>query len=275
MASEAAPVVHVADGATDASGMVRGSDEFVEAFARGLAVIRAFGRGGGALTITEVAQRAGLTRAGARRLLHTLAALGYAQIDGNRFALTPLVLELGFAYLSSLPLRDLARPVIDEFARRYGEQCSLAVLDGLDVVYVVRAELRSPLRRSVGIGERLPVHATSTGQVLLAGLDAAALDGVLARAPFPRFTPHTICEADALRRAVEQARAQGWALANETLELGVCGLAVPVVDGYGRTVGAVTLSANLARHEPLALRDRFLPGLTEVARRIGAGLGAH
>lgn len=253
----------------------KGSDEFVEAFARGLAVIRAFGLAPGPLTISEVAERAGVTRAGARRLLHTLLSLGYTRLSGNRFELTPLVLELGFSYLSSLPLRDLARPVIDEFARTSGEQCSVAVLDGMDVVYVVRAEIRSPLQRSIGIGDRMPVHATSTGHVLLAGLNSDALTSILDHAPFQRFTPHTRCDAGAVRDAVERARKQGWAFAREELELGVFGLAVPVRDGFGETVAAVTLSVNAARYDQETLLGKFLPELLEVARQIGAGLGAH
>ncbi len=256
------------------SGLPKGSDEFVEAFARGLAVIKAFGQSQGALTISEVAQRARLTRAGARRLLHTLVTLGYARTNGQRFELMPKVLELGFAYLSSLSLRELARPAIDEFVRRTGELCAVSVLEGNEIVYIARPELRSPLRRSLGIGERLPVHATSTGHVLLGSLEPAALEALLSQAPFERFTRHTRCEADELRAAVDKARRNGWALAAEELELGVTGLAVPVKDSAGAIVAAVTLSVNSARHSRKELLSSFLPQLLEVAGQISRGLGA-
>lgn len=256
------------------NGQPKGSDEFVEAFARGLAVIRAFGQSSGTLTISEVAQRADLTRAGARRLLHTLVTLGYAGASGNRFELKARILELGFAYLSSLSLRELAGPAIEAFVRQTGELCAVSVLEGSEIVYVARAELRSPLTRRVGLGERLPAHATSTGHVLLGSLEPAALEALLATAPFERFTRHTRCEAAELRIAIEKARKNGWALASEELELGVCGLAVPVRNESGAIVAAITLSVNLARHGRKELLAVFLPKLIEAARQISYGLGA-
>ncbi len=254
-------------------GLPEASDEFVEAFARGLAVIRAFGHSSRVMTLSEVAKRAELSPAGARRLLHTLVNLGYARVVSKRFELTPLVLELGFAYLSSLPLRDIARNVIDEFARETGEICTLSLLERNEVVYIVRAEVRSPLTRNMGIGERLPVHATSSGHILLCELEPHALEEILATAPFKRYTPYTRCEADQLRDAVKCARQNGWAMAIEELELGVGGLAVPVRDETDAIVAAVTVSVNLARYDQHALIQQFLPRLQEVAREIGRGLG--
>lgn len=257
---------------TDIKGLPKGGDLFVEAFARGLAVIRAFGPGHGELTLSEVAERAGVTPAGARRLLHTLVALGYARVEGRTFSLTPAVLDIGHSYLGSLTLRDIAAPLLDQFVREMGEICTVSVLDRTDVVYVARAEMRSPLSRRLVAGERLPAHATSSGHVLLGQLPQAELEAYLAQAPFERLTPHTLTDAGPLRQAIAQAREQGYAVASEQLELGVCGLAVPVQDRAGHVVAALTTSLSLARHAPDAIQPLFLPGLRDLARRIGGSL---
>ncbi|GAB1576966.1 IclR family transcriptional regulator C-terminal domain-containing protein [Bordetella petrii] len=254
-------------------GLPKGSDQFVEAFARGLAVIRAFGPGHQSLTLSEVAERAGLTPAGARRLLYTLVELGYARLQGRKFSLTPAVLELGFAYLASLPLRELARDAVEAFMRDVGEICTVSVLDGRDVVYVARAEMPSPLSRRLGVGERLPAHATSSGHVLLGAASAADREAYLAGAPFERLTPHTLTQAEPLRNAMALAARQGYALASEQLELGICGLAVPIEDDRGHVVAALTTSLSLARHERNSIIDRFLPRMRQTAAQISRGLG--
>ncbi|MBV2160451.1 hypothetical protein EUC41_28680 [Achromobacter denitrificans] len=254
-------------------GLPKGSDQFVEAFARGLAVIRAFGPGHQALTLSEVAERTGLTPAGARRLLYTLVTLGYARNEERRFSLTPAVLELGYAYLSSLSWRDIARHAVEAFMRDTGEICTVSVLDGDDVVYVARAEMPSPLSRRLGVGERLPTHATSSGHVLLAGASAQEREAFLARAPFERHTQHTLIDAAPLRRAIDDAAAAGYALASEQLELGICGLAVPILDERGRVVAALTTSLNLARHDLGEIPAKFCPKLREAAAQVGQALG--
>ncbi|HJY78304.1 MAG TPA: helix-turn-helix domain-containing protein, partial [Burkholderiales bacterium] len=160
----------------------------MEAFARGLAVIRAFSAGHEALSISAVAARAGLTRAGARRLLYTLVELGYADASEGIFSLTPRILELGFSYLSSLTLHGLAQPLVERLARETNELCTMSVRDGDSAVYVVRAEIRTPLARAFGLGSRLPLFATSMGRVMLAGLADAELERFLAKARFQEFT---------------------------------------------------------------------------------------
>ncbi|MCP1402177.1 IclR family transcriptional regulator C-terminal domain-containing protein [Achromobacter insolitus] len=253
-------------------GLPKGGDQFVEAFARGLAVIRAFGPGHQALTLSEVAQRANLTPAGARRLLYTLVTLGYARTEERRFSLAPAVLELGYAYLSSLSWRDIARHAVEEFMRDTGEICTVSVLDGEDVVYVARAEMPSPLSRRLGVGERLPTHATSSGHVLLAGASVQERELFIAKAPFARHTQHTLVEAAELRQAIEDAAKAGYALASEHLELGICGLAVPIKDERGRVVAALTTSLNLARHERAEIVGKFLQKMRGTAEQISVAL---
>ena len=164
---------------TDASKWPLGSDTFVEAFAKGLLVIAAF-QHDRALTLSEISRRTNISRAGVRRLLHTLVELGFVQQSGTTFALTPRVLQLGFSYLSSLSLREVAQPVIETLSRETDEVVAVSVLDGTNVVYVTRAEVTSVLRRGLTIGSRIPAFCTSMGRVLLAGLPpeecAAVLD---------------------------------------------------------------------------------------------------
>ncbi|MBO9354961.1 helix-turn-helix domain-containing protein [Bordetella petrii] len=253
-------------------GLPKGSDLFVEAFARGLAVIRAFGADSRELTLSEVAERAGVTPAGARRLLHTLVTLGYARISGRTFSLTPAVLDIGYSYLNSLSLREVALPYLEQFARDHGEICSLSVLDKNDIIYVARAEIRSPSARRLITGERLPAHATSTGHVLLAQLGAQELDDFLAQAPFERLTPHTLVDAEPLRAAIRTAEAQGYALASQHYELGVCALAVPVYNRQGELVAALTASLNQAKHPPEGVVADFLPSLQRLAKEVSGGL---
>ncbi|MBL0143449.1 MAG: helix-turn-helix domain-containing protein [Betaproteobacteria bacterium] len=253
---------------------IAGSDTFVEAFARGLAVMRAFGSGAPALTISEVAVRAGVTRAGARRLLHTLLALGYARTDGTRFSLTPRVLELGHAYLSSLSMREVAQPVIERLAAQLQEIVGLSVLEGTDIVFVARAELRSPLARGIGLGGRLPAFATSMGRVLLAGMPASDAKKLLSPRSLKPYTSFTLCKPEALARLLARVHKQGYALVSEELELGVCGLAAPIVDAQGRVIAAVNVSTNLARHTKEEMLRRFLPPLLGAVAEISVGLRA-
>src|SRR6478752_6151600 len=146
-------------------------DGYVQSFARGLEVIRSFSADAPRQTLTEVAGRSGLSRAGARRILLTLETLGYVSSDGKLFSLTPRILDLGFAYLSSMPIWNLAEPVMEALVGEVKESCSAAVLDGTDIVYVLRVPTHKIMSISLGVGSRLPAYCTSMGRMLLAGLD--------------------------------------------------------------------------------------------------------
>jgi IclR family pca regulon transcriptional regulator len=253
-------------------GKPRRADLYVEAFAKGLAVIRAFDTQHRTLTLSEVAARAGVTPAGARRLLHTLIALGYAQVEGRSFSLLPAVLEIGHSYMASLSIRELATPLLEAFAQEFEESCTLSILDRRDVVYIARAERHSPVSRRIRVGDRLPAHATSSGHMLLAALPEPALADYLQGAPFERLTKCTVTEAAPLRALVELARTQDYAIANEQLELGVCGLAVPVRSRAGKTIAVLTTSLSLTRHDADSIAARFVPALQQCAAHIRTGL---
>jgi IclR family pca regulon transcriptional regulator len=250
-------------------------DGYVQSFARGLEVIRTFSAAAPRQTLTEVAGRAGLTRAGARRILLTLHTLGYVESDGKLFALTPRILDLGFAYLSSMPIWNLAEPVMEALVARVKESCSAAALEGTDIVYVIRVPTRKIMSISLGVGSRLPAYCTSMGRVLLAGL---ADDEVLRRLRASKrseLTRHTITDVDALLAKVQQARRQGWCLVNQELEEGLVSIAAPLANRAGRTVAALNISGQANRTSARLMQETMLPPLLEAARSISQLLAAQ
>lgn len=254
--------------ARDIASWPRGSDEFVEAFAKGLALIEVLGDADGALTLADMAARTGLTRAGARRLVLTLQALRFASQTDGRFSLTPRVLRLGYSYLSSLGLRDIGQPVIEKLAADAGEGVAISVLEGTDVVYVARADIRGLLRRPVTVGSRLPAYVMSPGRVLLAGLDPDAAADLLDKSERTAFTRYTKTDIQQLQEELEKVRQDGFAYVKQELELGICGLAVPVRDGAGSVIAAVNLSSSLARYDERAFLKRFRQPLLDAAEQI-------
>jgi IclR family pca regulon transcriptional regulator len=246
----------------------------LQSLERGIAVIQVFSREHPALTLSEVARLANVTRATARRILLTLEKLGHVHSDGRLFSLTPRVLSLGWAYLASLNLPELAQPLMEDLVAQTKESCSMATLDLPDVVYVARVPTRRIMTVALGIGTRLPAHATSMGRVLLAGLDDDELDAFLERATLERFTERTITDAAALREAVQQTRERGWALVDQELEVGLRSLAAPVTRSH-RTVAAVNVSAAAQRVSLEEFRERFLPALLETATAISAAAQAQ
>lgn len=243
-------------------------DTYVQSFARGLAVIRSFSAEAPSQTLSEVAGRTGLTRAGARRILLTLEGLGYVEAQGRQFRLTPKILDLGFAYLSSLPLWNLAEPVMETLVAEVKESCSAAVLDGAELVYVLRVPTHKIMRIHLGIGSRLPAYCTSMGRVLLAGLPADEVRARLSLRERTAFTSRTVTDLPTLLGLVEETRQQGWCLVNQELEEGLVSLAAPIVDRTGRTIAALNISGQANRTPPEAMIEQFLPRLLQAARDI-------
>lgn len=251
---------------------LRPGDAYVQSFARGLQVIRSFSAAAPRQTLTEVATRTGLTRAGARRILLTLQALGYVVSDGKQFSLTPRILDLGFAYLSSMPIWEVAEPLMEALVEQVKESCSAAVLEGTDIMYVLRVSTRKIMRNSLGIGSRLPAYCTSMGRVLLAGLPDLQVLDILRAQPLEPRTRHTLTEPEGVLARVQQARRQGWCLVNQELEEGLVSMAAPVLDRTGRVVAAVNISGQVNRTPPRAMQETMLPALRETAARISQRL---
>ena len=251
------------------AGTPRGA-HFVQSLERGLAVVRAFDAEHPELTLSDVARATGLTRAAARRFLLTLADLGYVRTDGRLFALSPRVLDLGYAYLSSLSLPEVAEPHLERLVAEVHESSSVSVLDGNDVVYVARVPTSRIMAVSISVGTRFPAYATSMGRVLLAGLPDDALEAYLARASLDRLTPRTVTSAAALRTELRRVRAQGWALVDQELEEGLRAVAAPIRDRAGQVVAAVNVSGHASRWPLESVRRDLVPPLLATAARIEA-----
>jgi IclR family pca regulon transcriptional regulator len=244
--------------------------DFVQSLERGLAVIRAFRADQPELTLSDVARTTGLPRAAARRFLLTLVDLGYVRTDGRRFALRPRILELGYAYLSSAGLPEVAQPHLEELAARVHESCSMSVLDEGDIVYVARVPTHRIMTVAIDVGTRFPAYATSMGRVLLAGLDPAALDHYLTTTELRSLTPKTITDPAALRRSLTRVSSQGYAMVDQELEIGLRSMAVPVRDAAGSVVAALNLSMHAGRGSAEAARRELLPSLRATAHDIEA-----
>jgi IclR family pca regulon transcriptional regulator len=263
-----------ARGGTDGGGGGRRTD-FVQSLDRGLAVIRCFSSEHPSLTLSEVAERTGLTRAAARRFLLTLQELGYVGSSGRQFSLRPRVLALGYAYLSSFSVAQIAQPHLEDLAEELHESCSVSVLDGDDIVYVARASANRIMTIALTVGTRLPPYPTSMGRVLLAWLPEAELDELLARGPLRKLTEHTVTDPGQLRAILAGVRASGWAAVDQELEAGVRSIAVPIRDSAGRVIAAINASAHAARVPMRTLEEEFLPRLLDAARQIDAELASR
>ncbi len=209
----------------------------------------------------------------ARRVLLTLADLGYVTQRGREFALAPRILELGFAYLSTQSWLDRAEPLMKELSHDVQESCSAAILQGSEIVYVARMPAPHRLMSvTIAVGTRLPAFHTSLGRVQLGFLDDAELAKRWAASPKARLTDKAIDGKAALIARIRADRAQGCAIVDEELEKGLRSIAVPIVTRSGEAVGAINLSAHSSRTTKADLRDRFLPKLEAVARAISRTL---
>ncbi|RZL66426.1 MAG: IclR family transcriptional regulator [Variovorax sp.] len=248
--------------------------DFIEGIARGLAVLESFDTERQRLNATLAAERAGITRAAARRHLLTLAHLGYLETDGTYFWMAARVLRFSGSYLASSRLPRALQPTLNRLAAQTGESFSAVVLDGEEVVIVARSgSYGAPTRvlaYGLHLGARLPAHATSTGRVLLAALPAAEFARWFKGRSLPRLTPHTLTNARALRGAIAQVRRADWCFAAEEHELGVQALAVPLRDMRGRTVAALNVVLSGGAHTAESAERTLLPLLFEAAREVRA-----
>lgn len=246
--------------------------EFNESLARGLTVLAAFGEGRDALTLTEVARATGLARATARRALITLEHLGYVTVRDRAHHLTPRVLALGYPPLSVATLPQIAQPHLTALTGQVRDSASLAVLVGDDIQYTGRVATRRIMNVNITVGTRFPAHATSMGRVLLAAQPAPERESSLARTPPHALTPYTVTGRDELRAALERVRADGYALVDEELEVGLRSVAVPVHDRRGTVVAAVNVAMHSSSRTPAECITDVLPLLRAAAGRVEADL---
>ncbi len=258
--------------AAERIGAWSGDPNFMTSLARGIAVIRAFTQQKRRLTISQLSQRTGIPRAAVRRCLYTLAQLGYVSAsEGKDFTLSPRILSLGHAYLSSTPLTAAAQPLLDRVSDVLHESSSIALLEGDDILYVARSSTnRRIMSVDLGIGTRLPACCTSMGRVLLAYLPPPEQDAYLRRIKMVRYTPRTIVVPDKLRRELDGIRRAGYAIVDQELEIGLRSIAVPVRDHAGSVVAAMNIGTHASRVTLAEMEKTFLRELEAAASELGS-----
>jgi IclR family transcriptional regulator, pca regulon regulatory protein len=246
-----------------------GDPNFMTSLARGLAVIQAFSSQKRQLTISQISTKTGFSRAAVRRCLYTLIKLGFAgSDDSHNFFLQPRVLALGHSYISSMPLAASAQPVLDHVSQLLHESCSIATLEGLDIIYVARANVTRIMSIDLGVGSRLPAFCTSMGRVLLANLPPAELESFFERVQLTRHTSRTIVTAEKLRQALRLVARNGYSLVDQELEIGLRSMAVPIENPNGKVVAALNVGAHAQRLSIQELQNKFLPQLRATAREL-------
>jgi IclR family pca regulon transcriptional regulator len=242
--------------------------DYIAGMAKGLAVLESFDTERQRLNATLAAQRAGLTRAAARRHLLTLAHLGYLESDGSHFWLSPKVLRFSGSYLASARLPRVIQPTLNRLAALTSESFSAVVLDQDEVVIIARSGSTRVLAYGLHLGARLPAHATSTGRVLLASKSRTEFAAWLKGRELPRLTMHTVTDARRFKALVDDVRTKDYCVASEEHELGVHAVAVPLRNMQGRTVAALNVVAAPGRLDAKSLQKSLLPLLWEAAREL-------
>lgn len=245
-----------------------GSTDFVQSLEKGLSVINSFSSEYPSQTLSEVAQRTGLTRATSRRILLTLTELGYVDQRGRAFSLTPRVLDLGYSFLASFRIAEIAQPSMERLVEMVHESSSMSVLDGSEIVYVARVPTTRIMTIALALGSRLPAYPTSMGRVLLASLRDDQLDEYIDRVQLDRLTPYTVTDRRQLRRIVQKCREDGFALVDQELEEGVRSIAAPVRNQRGEVVAAMNVSCHASRVSVEQMHEDFKPRLLETTAQL-------
>ncbi|AMP03103.1 IclR family transcriptional regulator domain-containing protein [Collimonas pratensis] len=275
--SEKSKKQHTEQGVEPAAPAVSASGEvgplkrdLVAGLEKGLQVIEAFDQERSRLTISEVAQRANLTRAAARRYLLTLTHLGYVRHEQKVFSLTPKVLRLGQSYLHSARLPRIVQPMLYRLAYSLEEAASAGVLDHDDLVCVAAVSAGRVVSSTLQPGTRVPAFCTANGRVLLASLPQQQVEEMLARLPLEPITEHTIVSKERLLLEIARTRAQGYAVVDQELELGLRTIAVPLKNFRGLTVAAMNVSVHAARIPVEDIVERCLPALLKAQVELSA-----
>jgi IclR family pca regulon transcriptional regulator len=249
---------------------VKEEKEYVMGLEKGLAIVEAFGIAKGPLTLTQAAEITGHTKAAVRRSLLTLCKLGYASQDGRQFRLAPRSLRLGHAYVASDPLTKVAQPILEMTSERTRESASIAVLDAQDAVFVARSTHRRSLSSGLGVGVRLPAYCSATGRVLLSGRPVAEVEFMLNRMSRPALTPRTRTSMREILKEIAFVRTRGYAISDEELEIGLRSIAVPIRNGRGDLIAAMSLSVATTRMTRDQLVEQLVPELETARRTFGS-----
>ena len=248
--------------------MTRKSTDFLGSLEKGLSVIEAFSAERARLSIAEVSALTGLDRATSRRCLLTLSELGYADYDGKYFRLTPRILRLGTACLATMPLPNMVQPLLDSLSAEIGQSTSVSIIDDWEIVYVARAAQNRLMSISLMPGSRLPAYCTSMGRVLLAALPDDAVRDILQNHPPLRRTDKSITDPNKIIEILARIRADGYAIIDQEIEIGLRSIAVPLFDSRNRIIAALNVGVAAVETEPMALRELYLEKLYQVQQTI-------
>ncbi|NVK45392.1 MAG: helix-turn-helix domain-containing protein [Rhodobacteraceae bacterium] len=240
------------------------SSDTISSLAKGLRVLECFGAEAPKLSITDVSKMTGLDRATSRRCLLTLHAEGYADYDGKFFTLTPRTLRLGMGAISSLPLPQIVQPWLDQLTEQIGQSCSVSILDGTEIVYLARAAQKRVMSIGLMPGSRLPAHCTSMGRILLGALPTTEARAIVEASDLSPRTKFSVTDPEEVMKRIEEAHAQGYAINDQEVEIGLRSIAVPLVDGQGRIVAALNTGMAATQDKAQALLPTYLPRLLKV-----------
>lgn len=250
----------------------RSESDVIQSLVRGLSVITALNGATAGLTLSEVSRKTDMTRASSRRILLTLESIGYVRKRDTRFSLTPLTLELGYAYLSSLGAWQVCRPRMEDLSDALGESVSVGTLDGNKVAYVARVPAQRIMTRSPNIGTRIPAAPSSMGRVLLAQLDTGQLENILRQRPIKAFTERTVTDPDELLDILAEVKSTGWSFVEGELETGMRAVAVPLRGSGGEVVAALNVGLYASPVTNDEVVNEILPRLVQTAEQISNDL---
>jgi IclR family pca regulon transcriptional regulator len=246
----------------------REDGEYLNALARGLAVLRAFGRDKPGMTLSEIAACTELNPAVVRRCLNTLMHLGYVGKKDKLFLLRPEVFSLGSAYIESMNLEEVVTPHLQPVRDTTGNSVGMAVLSGQDALFMVYVSTKLLTRIVAGVGTRFPAYATAAGRALLAYLDKGRINDYFASLQPVALTDRTITSKAKLKQILVDVRKQGFAAIQSELDYGVVSVAVPVFSEDGRVVASLSCSTALARQTLDSMVEEVLPLMRQAARGI-------
>lgn len=249
--------------------------EFVEALAKGLAILESFDAANPEMTLSEVARRVGLSPAAARRSLITLKELGYIGKSNKRFHVRPKLLTLGSAFYYSARIDEVLQPNLREIVEQFGDASSIGTLEGYDVVYIANVSVQRARRAAAVVGARYPAYATSLGRVLLAAKPDEWLEEYLETVDLKPLTSKTLTDRAALRSEINRVREDGLSITVDQLDYGITALAVPIRDRNGHTIAALNTSGYSGAVTPQQLVDKRLEGLRDAAATISNAISRY
>lgn len=246
--------------------------EYSESLARGLSVLLSFSEERSQQSLSDIARHVNLPKASVQRALNTLLHMGFVEQDGRLFRVTTKVLQFATTYLASTRLPALAQPVCERVAQQVLETCAMAIRDGDHALIVAKHEPRGMMPVLPAVGYRMPAVSTSMGRAILSQLPDEETDRMLKSGGVPVLTPHatpyTLVRPDDIRAAIERARIDGYAIADQEIELGLRSISVPVFHLSGAVVGALYIGGRIERCPMERLTEEFAPLLKHASNEL-------